>query len=289
MLTKSPIQPKALRQSQFVPITKAIRELQTNKISISEIMLMLRQLDARYRDIRGGAEEIIGAIRQMDARYKGLKDITASVSSKAREALLAALSAKEHATIAETALARVPKGDPGTPGIDGKDADEETIVQRVLDQIEISLPEAVDYDRITKEVVAQVIAEVAAQSLKKKVSIADIPGLEDRLRRVTNMARDGFVRGGGDTVAAGTNVTITSSGGVKTISSTGGSGFSILTATGTVDDSNVTFTFISQPTLLCINGAFYQSSGGAITWSYVTGTVTLSSPVGTGGSIFGIA
>lgn len=62
----------------------------------------------------------------------------------------------------------------------------------------------------------------------------------------------------------------------------------IITISGTINDANVTFTAGSQPTLLFINGAAYQQTGGAITWTYVTGTITLSSPVGTGGSIFGI-
>lgn len=64
---------------------------------------------------------------------------------------------------------------------------------------------------------------------------------------------------------------------------------SILAATGTIDDSNATFTFTSEPSLLVINGGIYQQTGGAITWSYSAGTATLSVAVGTGGSIFGIS
>lgn len=62
----------------------------------------------------------------------------------------------------------------------------------------------------------------------------------------------------------------------------------ILAVTGTRDDTNLTFTIASQPTVLVINGATYQTTSGAITWTYLAGTLTLSSPVGTGGSIFGI-
>lgn len=67
-----------------------------------------------------------------------------------------------------------------------------------------------------------------------------------------------------------------------------GGGVSNITITGTINDSNVTFTSASQPTYLVINGATYSSTGGAITWTYVAGTITLSSPVGIGGSIFGL-
>ena len=63
---------------------------------------------------------------------------------------------------------------------------------------------------------------------------------------------------------------------------------SILTATGTINDTNLAFTFTSQPTVLIINGAVYQQTGGAITWTWSDPTATLSVAVGTGGSIFGI-
>lgn len=66
---------------------------------------------------------------------------------------------------------------------------------------------------------------------------------------------------------------------------------SILVATGTRNDSNMDFTFVSQPAIVVINGASYRSTGGAITWTWTaaTLTVTLSSAVGSGGDIYGIS
>lgn len=96
----------------------------------------------------------------------------------------------------------------------------------------------------------------------------------------------------------GGNITWTYTSGTITLSSPVGSGgsifgigtgISLLTISGTIDDSNVTFTSTSQPKLLVINGGTYQPTGGAITWTYSGGTITLSSPIGTGGSIFGIS
>lgn len=68
-----------------------------------------------------------------------------------------------------------------------------------------------------------------------------------------------------------------------------GESTTILNATGTIDDSNTAFTFTRQPSELVINGASYQQTGGAITWTWAAGTftATLSSPVGIGGSIYG--
>ena len=62
----------------------------------------------------------------------------------------------------------------------------------------------------------------------------------------------------------------------------------ILEATGTVDDSNLDFTFTQRPSLICINGFNYRSSGDNVTWTWSGNTATLSIPVGTGGSIYGL-
>ncbi len=62
----------------------------------------------------------------------------------------------------------------------------------------------------------------------------------------------------------------------------------VIAITGTVNDANLAFTAANQPTVLVINGAAYQTTGGAITWTYVAGAITLSAPVGTGGSIYGL-
>lgn len=65
----------------------------------------------------------------------------------------------------------------------------------------------------------------------------------------------------------------------------------ILTATGTINDSNLDFVFTQEPSYLVINGASARKTGGAITWSWTAGTLTatLSSPVGSGGDIWGVA
>ncbi len=106
-------------------------------------------------------------------------------------------------------------------------------------------------------------------------------------------SRNKMNHGGGDKVVAGNNITITrNSDGTVTIASTatgGGSGVSIITVSGTVNNSNTSFTASSEPSLLVINGEIYKPTGGEITWSYSGGTITLSEPVGTGGSIFGLA
>lgn len=63
-----------------------------------------------------------------------------------------------------------------------------------------------------------------------------------------------------------------------------GSTLTLESPTGTVDDSNVIFTVIHQPLYININGAQY-TVGTGLYISYLAGTITLSSPVGTGGFI----
>lgn len=74
-----------------------------------------------------------------------------------------------------------------------------------------------------------------------------------------------------------------------TITADGGSGasLSVLTATGTKDDSNTAFTFASKPVLIVVNGASYRENAGW-TWNAGTLTATLTNPVGTGGDIYGL-
>lgn len=66
----------------------------------------------------------------------------------------------------------------------------------------------------------------------------------------------------------------------------GGSLTVIPTSSGTVDDSNVSFTFATAPTLVIVNGETYRNGHGCA----ISGTsVTLDNPVGTGGDIYGMA
>lgn len=55
--------------------------------------------------------------------------------------------------------------------------------------------------------------------------------------------------------------------------------------------SNVTtsYTFYTQPIYVIMNGPAYLPTGGTITWSYSGTTLTVSSPPGSSGSIFGLS
>lgn len=92
----------------------------------------------------------------------------------------------------------------------------------------------------------------------------------------------------------GSGVLISAVGNAVTATINGGAGsFGILTATGTIDDSNTAFTFASKPKIIVMNGIQYKdgdTTGGVTAWSWdiPTLTATMFAPVGTGNSIYGI-
>jgi hypothetical protein len=124
------------------------------------------------------------------------------------------------------------------------------------------------------------ISELVEETKRLKSRPAVGPG---RLQLYVNGAKKG----------AATILNITGSGvsysyanGRNDVTITGGSGsLSVLAATGAVDDSNTVFTFVSEPTLVVVNGATYRHGFGC---TIATTTVTLDNPVGSGGDVYAL-
>ncbi len=143
---------------------------------------------------------------------------------------------------------------------------------------------------VTPELVKKVISVMHSLPENDKLEVSK--GIRNASSFIYNKTKYGMhemMHGGGPTLAAGSNITLTSNADGTTTVAAGSGALTFLTATGTINDVNVTFTFASLPLALIINSGIYQQAGGAITWSYLAGTVTLSSPVGNGGSIIGIS
>lgn len=187
---------------------------------------------------------------------------------------------------------------------DGLDADEEEIIARILEQI----PTPEDGKDGSPDTGDEIILKInESEFLIERSRIEGIEEIEQRLAEAESKGGGGIRVGWGahplrimdestviDKVArtikfAGAGVSAArGADGVITVTISGGAGasFSVLTATGTVDDSNTSFTFASEPSLVCINGAFYRDGKGVT----ISGTsVTTDFPVGTGGDIYGIA
>lgn len=169
----------------------------------------------------------------------------------------------------------------------GLDADEEKIVSEVLSQIKFPEQKAQILD--TPEEIRNKL-EVLEED--ERLDISFIKGFEDKLKKFAKKS-DVMISGRGplwnlqdvDTTGLQVNQALKWDG-VKWIPFTpSGAGLSVLAATGTINDSNKTFTFASSPTFVVVNGAMYIDGSGV---TIVTTTATLDNPVGTGGSIFGL-
>ncbi len=176
------------------------------------------------------------------------------------------------------------KGSPPQKGEDGKTP------MRGVDYFTKEDVEMLKQELLNSRFVADMIKEMQKLPEGDRLDVSGIRNFQSFVYGGKKYGMHEMMHGGGPTLAAGSNITLTTSAttGITTVTAASGS-LTFLTATGTINDSNVTFTFVAQPTALVVNGGLYQQSGGSITWSYLAGTVTLSSAVGTGGSIVGIA
>jgi len=129
------------------------------------------------------------------------------------------------------------------------------------------------------------VEQVASRTLElilksKKLTTDHIKGLKEEIASYRNQLAlgNGQMRGGGDTVVAGSGITISDNGlGQKVINASGGSTGSTewLTPTGDVDAMNVVFGVASEPNEVLSDGIVYVSGQG---YSYGGGNITLSVP-----------
>lgn len=162
----------------------------------------------------------------------------------------------------EELLAYIPIPKDGKDGQDGKDGttpDLDVVAKEVLSKIDLP----------TKEELEDTLKQLVS---KKKLTVKDIDGIDEYIASIRRAVMlGGNVRGGGDTVAAGSGVTITTSNGVKTINAAGG--VSVETPTGTVDGSNTVFTVSNAPVFIVVDGVNKYET---LHYTYVAGTITIT-------------
>lgn len=228
----------------------------------------MRVVEKLHKTLEDHAKDRKTFQESTDALKEQLK--AAGVHDQKRQAILASYH-KESERLQTVTHLKGDQGDRGEPGLDGMAPSLEEIVTAVLPHI--PTPQDGKDGNHGKDGKNPEVKSVVEEVIK--------------LLQTGNVLHASHVKGMGSFVKDGVKYRfeeLMHGGG----SSTPSSGLTIITVTGTIDDSNATFTMTSKPTLVNINGAFYQSTGGAITWSYSGGTLTLSSPVGTGGQIYGL-
>lgn len=243
-----------------------------------------------------GHAQLLEILSRLDAKEKAL-------DAKLVKADTALNQVHEKVQSAHQAVGRISEvhdtiryiaGKDGEDGEDGKDADENTIIDRVLDNIrqpEDGKTPIIDYPKIVAEVTRQIKVRDGKDAtvdydrifddIKKKLKVEHIPGVKEELdnfsRQVAGKVygKDTWTRGGGDTVQAGSNVTITTnSDGRKVISASGGSA-SPLTPTGTVNSVNTVFNVVSRPSSVVSDGITYFEGAGYV---YAALSITLDVP-----------
>lgn len=171
---------------------------------------------------------------------------------------------------------------------DGKDSDPQEVANLVLAQIK--LPE---YELVTPEKTRDNLESLVGD---ERLDVSAIKGLEEFFKNL-KLTSNKVMGGGARLLSSLFDVAIVSpsNGQVLAYNSTSGrwensaassGAYSILTATGTIDDSNTAFTFASKPTEVVINGLSYIENAG---WTWSNPTATLENPVGSGGRIYGRA
>lgn len=186
----------------------------------------------------------------------------------------------------------------GKDGEDGEDADEEAILRRLIKAIPAPLQGSPDTG---EEIINKINNDDSV-----KINIDKVDGIEELKKEFSGkgvhfgnkavyLFIDGVKKGllNSFNIKAGTNVTIGHSvvNGLDTLTfnSTGGSGFTELPATGTVNGSNTVFTFTQVPTYIVVDGVWLKAtdSNGGVQWSNVSTTITMVSAPNN--SIYGVA
>ena len=223
-LKKSAIkQPTALDLAQNVgSVASLVHELNFVKQDVIQTVDQeLERVDEKLQTVDEKVEYIENAVKEMKALEKG------DPGQDADEQKIADWVLKQ---------IRQPK--------DGKDADEESIVSKTLSRLpkppsegEIvakvlkQLPENKASLKIIKEELKldkEALLDEFINSPKLKLKIGNIDGLKVSLDTLDRR----YIHGGGDTVVAGSNITITTNGnGAKVISSAAGSGLTVGTTT----------------------------------------------------------
>jgi len=171
------------------------------------------------------------------------------------------------------------KGDDGyTPikgvdyvdGVDGKDADEDRILETILSKI--PTPEngkngRNGFDGEDGKVELKKVTKLIVKMLKDEqlLDLSHIKGAQKFIKDGVSYKIEELMHGGGGSSSSGLNY--------------------LALVTGMIDNSNTVFTFAKTPTIVVVNGASYINGFGVT----ITGTTaTLDNAVGTGGSLYAL-
>lgn len=205
-------------------------------------------------------EAVNSAIARIeDTAKSNHADVSEQLTAKAEQAINDITFAKE-SFLAEAQA----KLDAIRDGLDGEDADEEEIVERVLARVPAPVVPEIDLSEVYEEI----------DDLKKKqenTRSAPFIGPSRGVFLHINGVKKGLINAI-DIIGSGVAWSVVN--GLATITITGGSGgSSVGTPTGTVDGSNTVFTFANTPTYIIVDGI---SKFATTHYTYVGTTLTIT-------------
>lgn len=215
----SPIQPSF--NDSLLSVVQMVNEFNALKETVAETM------DTKVEEV----EKVIETVKK-----------TSEESEKKLNTKLSEFETKAIGMIKDIQSIPKPQGKDGKDGTDGKDADEKKIVETILSKI----PKP-NENELIKKIISKIPENKASLKIiqekfetdpmsiiekimalpegKFKLKTSHIDGLEQTMRAFQSQLGRGYLHGGGDTVVAGTNITITqNANGNKVISSTAGTG-----------------------------------------------------------------
>lgn len=212
--------------------------------------------------------EVMQAVKELAARQKEIQALVqeaqriSDTTKRARQEILADTNYLRSIAEQMLALPIGPQGIAGSPGRDGRDGKDAApvnydLLARMASDL-IPPPRDGRDGRPGRDGVSPSVDEIVnALFASKRLTLDEIVDLRPHLDNL----RRAVMRGGGDTVAAGSGVTITQNNGVKTIS-VSSSGLAFETPSGTINGVNTTFTVVHTPSYIVIDGVSYFENDG---------------------------
>ena len=180
--------------------------------------------------------------------------------------------------IVQKVLARIPRVDENAILARVPKVDEESIIRKTLARVPTQKPDLkVIQETVTTDPMSVIDKILSLPSDKFKLKSSQIDGLEQTLNAFkSQIGNRGYLHGGGDTVVAGSGISLTSNAnGTKTISATGGSGtvtsVSVVSANG-LAGTVATATTTPAITLSTTITGILEGNGTAISAASTTGS-----------------
>lgn len=248
-----------------------ITEALTNALDKANVpqrqhLMVIQALQRRMADHQKDMQSHQDTLKSFEETLKGHEDVT----KRHKEQMSEWDTVSKHLTSIEHL-----QGQPGEAGYtpikgvdyrDGKDADPEMILNRILEMLPNFIPEPVpgedaqiDEDALLKKLIIKIQRE-------KPLDLTHIKGAQKFMKDGVSYKFEELMHGGG--------------------SKSSGTGLAYLAlVSGNINDVNKTFTFASKPTIVVVNGASYINGFGVT----ITGTTAvLDNVAGTGGSVYGL-